>query len=53
MLSDLLRRDRERYGLSVGQAAWRLGVSIREYRELDQLVDAQAAAQRRAMGRGV
>jgi DNA-binding XRE family transcriptional regulator len=27
--------DRKRAGWSVGQAAWRLGVSIREYRELE------------------
>ena len=33
--SDLLRLDSERYGLRVGQAAWRLGVSVREYRELE------------------
>jgi transcriptional regulator with XRE-family HTH domain len=35
MFSDLLRRDRERFGLSIGQAAWRLGISIREYRDLE------------------
>jgi hypothetical protein len=35
MLSDLLRKDRERSGLSVGQAAWHLGVRVREYRELE------------------
>jgi transcriptional regulator with XRE-family HTH domain len=35
MLSDLLRRDRRRLGLSVGQVAWRLGVKVPEYRELE------------------
>jgi len=34
MLSDLLEGDRRRLGLSVGQAPWRLGVKVREYREL-------------------
>jgi transcriptional regulator with XRE-family HTH domain len=29
MFSDLLRRDRERYGLSVEQAAGQLGVTVR------------------------
>jgi predicted transcriptional regulator len=32
---EMLRRDRERFGFRVGQVAWRLGVSIREYRELE------------------
>lgn len=27
--------DRERLGLSVGQMAWRLGLTIQEYRELE------------------
>jgi len=35
MFSDMLERDRRRSGFSVGQAAWRLGVSPREYRELE------------------
>ncbi|MGI8616429.1 MAG: helix-turn-helix domain-containing protein [Actinomycetota bacterium] len=35
MFSDLLRRDRKQAGWSVGQAAWHLGVSPREYRELE------------------
>jgi len=35
MLPALLEQDRKRAGWSVGQAAWRLGVSIREYRELE------------------
>jgi predicted transcriptional regulator len=34
MFSDMLRRDRERMGYSVGQTAWRFGVSLKEYREL-------------------
>jgi hypothetical protein len=35
MLPMMLEHDRRRAGWSVGQAAWRLGVSIREYRELE------------------
>jgi predicted transcriptional regulator len=35
MVSDMLRRDRERFGFSIGQAAWRLGVSPAEYRRLE------------------
>ena len=35
MFSDLLRGDRERYGLTVEQAAWRLGVSLAAYRQLE------------------
>jgi predicted transcriptional regulator len=35
MFSDMLRQDRERWGLSVGQAAWRFGVKPAEYRELE------------------
>ena len=35
MFGQLLRRDLERSGMSVGQAVWRLGVSVREYRELE------------------
>jgi DNA-binding XRE family transcriptional regulator len=31
----MLDCDRKRSGLSVGQAAWRLGVKPREYRELE------------------
>jgi predicted transcriptional regulator len=31
----MLEDDRKRAGWSVGQAAWRLGVSVREYRELE------------------
>ena len=35
MFSDMLRRDRERWSLSVGQAAWRFGLRAAEYRELE------------------
>jgi DNA-binding XRE family transcriptional regulator len=35
MFSDLLRRDRERHGLSVEQAAWRVGVTVSVYRTLE------------------
>jgi transcriptional regulator with XRE-family HTH domain len=31
----MLEQDRKRGGWSVEQAAWRLGVSVREYRELE------------------
>ena len=29
MLPDMLRRDRERWGMSVGEAGWRLGIKRR------------------------
>jgi transcriptional regulator with XRE-family HTH domain len=32
--SGMLEQDRKRAGWSVARAAWELGVSIREYREL-------------------
>jgi transcriptional regulator with XRE-family HTH domain len=32
----MLREDRERSGLTVDEIAWRLGVSRREYRELER-----------------
>ena len=32
---DKLEHDRKRAGWSVGLAAWRLGVTVREYRELE------------------
>jgi hypothetical protein len=35
MLPTMLEEDRKRAGWSVGQSAWRLGVSVREYRELE------------------
>jgi predicted transcriptional regulator len=35
MLPKMLEHDRRRAGWSVGQAAWRLGVSPAEYRELE------------------
>jgi hypothetical protein len=31
----MLERDRERWGFSIGQAAWRFGVSPAVYRELE------------------
>jgi Helix-turn-helix domain len=31
----VMRRDRKREGLRVCRAAWLLGVSVREYRELE------------------
>ena len=31
----MLRRDRERWGISECQAAWRFGATVREYRELE------------------
>jgi transcriptional regulator with XRE-family HTH domain len=35
MLPAMLEQERTRVGWSVGQAAGRLGVSVREYRELE------------------
>jgi predicted transcriptional regulator len=35
LFSDMLRRDREREGLRLARAAWLLGVSVRELRELE------------------
>jgi hypothetical protein len=35
MFGDLLQRDRERWGLTVGQAAWRFGIIPAVYRELE------------------
>lgn len=35
MLPAMLENDRTRAGWSVGQAAWRLGITEREYRELE------------------
>jgi predicted transcriptional regulator len=35
MLPAMLEHDRKQAGWSVGQAAWRLGVTVREYRELE------------------
>jgi DNA-binding XRE family transcriptional regulator len=32
---NLLKKDRERHGFTVGQVAWRLGVKPQEYRELE------------------
>ena len=35
MFRKMLEDDRLRAGWSIGQAAWRLGVSVREYREIE------------------
>ena len=35
MFRKMLEDDRRRAGWSMGQVAWRLGVSVREYRELE------------------
>ena len=35
MLPAMLEHDRKQAGWSVGRAVWALGVSIREYRELE------------------
>ena len=35
MLPTMLKDDRKRAGWSVEQAAWRLGIPVREYRELE------------------
>jgi hypothetical protein len=34
-LPGMLEHDRKQAGWSVGRAAWELGVSIREYRQLE------------------
>jgi hypothetical protein len=31
----MIRRDRERWGMREAEAAWRFGVTVREYRELE------------------
>jgi len=31
MLPDMLRRERERWGMSVGEAGWRLGITRQAY----------------------
>ena len=35
MLPTMLEEDRKRAGWSVGQAAWEVGVTVREYREIE------------------
>ena len=35
MLPAMLEHDRKRAGWSVGQAVWRLGITVREYREIE------------------
>jgi hypothetical protein len=32
---DVLRREREQWGMRMAEAAWRFGVTVREYRELE------------------
>jgi hypothetical protein len=31
MVPEMLRRDRDRWGISPGECAWRLGITRREY----------------------
>ncbi|HWL91763.1 MAG TPA: hypothetical protein VNP90_10420 [Actinomycetota bacterium] len=35
MLPTMVEHDRKQAGWSVSRAAWRLGVTVREYRELE------------------
>jgi hypothetical protein len=35
MFANMLERDRKRWGLRECRAAWPLGVSVREYREIE------------------
>ena len=35
MLPEMLRRDRERWGMSIGEAGWRLGLTRRHYVALE------------------
>ena len=35
LFAGMLERDRKRHGFRVCQAAWHLGVTVREYRELE------------------
>lgn len=35
MFRRMLDDDRRQAGWSIGQAAWRLGIAVREYRELE------------------
>ena len=35
MLPTMLEEDRRRAGWSTGQMAWRLGITVREYREIE------------------
>jgi hypothetical protein len=36
MFPMLLRRDRERWGMSVGEAGWRLGITRRAYLRIEE-----------------
>jgi hypothetical protein len=38
MLPSMLAEDRRRAGWSVGQAAWRLGITVADYQELEASV---------------
>ena len=40
MFATMLRRDQKRNGLRIARASWLVGVSVREYRELE--VDTKA-----------
>ena len=35
MFATMLKRDRQRNGLRVARASWLVGVSVRQYRELE------------------
>ena len=35
MFATMLRRDRERNGLRIARASWLVGLSVREYREIE------------------
>jgi hypothetical protein len=35
MFRKMLEEDRRRAGWSAGQVAWRLGITVREYREIE------------------
>ena len=35
MLPTMLAEDRKRAGWSMGQAAWHVGITVREYREIE------------------
>jgi Helix-turn-helix domain len=40
MFATLLRRDRERNGLRIARAPWLVGVTAREYREIEPVTKA-------------
>ena len=43
MFATMLKRDRERNGLRIARASWLVGVTVREYRELEAGVRPPAA----------